>query len=118
MTPPDDDDGEAELEFEADFDAAPEKVWRAVTQPELRERWLPGGTLADAEPVVETPGSRVSYRMRDDEPPHLQSVATFELTPNGAGGTRLVIRHRLTDARAAKRLEPANGNGTAMMRAA
>lgn len=118
MTPRDDDNGEAELEFEADFDAAPEMVWRAVTEPEFRERWLPGDALADAEPVVEMPGSRVSYRMRDDEPPHLESLATFEIAPNSEGGTRLVIRHRLTDARAAKRLEPANGNGTTMMRAA
>ena len=119
MTRADDTDTDTELEFEADLDAPPEKVWRAVTEPDLRERWLPGGALADAEPEVETPGSRVSYRMRDDEPPHLESLATFELAPNGAGGTRLVIRHRLTDARAMKRLEAANGNsGGTMMRAA
>lgn len=107
-----------DLEFEADFDAPPEKVWRAVTEPELRDRWLPGATLAGGGPVIETPGSRVSYRMRDDEPPHLESVATFEIVPNGEGGTRLVIRHRLSEARAAGRPAPANGNGTVMMRAA
>jgi len=106
------------LEFEADLDASPKTVWRAVTDPALRERWLPGHVLADPEPVGETPGSRVSYRMRDDEPPHFESVATFEIMPNGNGGTRLSIRHRLTDVRARRAPEPANGNDTVMMRAA
>ncbi|MCI5078463.1 SRPBCC domain-containing protein [Oricola sp.] len=104
------------LQFEADLDAPPEKVWRAVTVPELRAQWLPDSALADAEPVSETPGVRVSYRMRDDEAPHLESLATFDLSPNGEGGTRLVIRHRLTDAGAAR--VPANGNGTVMRLAA
>lgn len=117
MTETDDLRGD-EMEFEAEFDAPPEKVWRAITTPELRDRWLPEGALADDDPEIDTPGSRVSYRMRDDEPPHLTSVATFEIAPNGAGGTRLVIRHRLTDARTAPRLVPANGNGTTVMRAA
>lgn len=109
-------DNDDVLEFEAEFDAPPEKVWRAVTEPGLRARWLPDRTLADADPVSETPGSRVSYRMRDDEPPYFESVATFELAPNGEGGTRLTIRHRLADARAEK--VPANGNDTVMARAA
>ncbi|MFZ2101061.1 MAG: SRPBCC domain-containing protein [Oricola sp.] len=111
-------DNDEALEFEADFDAAPETMWRAVTAPAYRERWLPDRTLADPQPVVETPGVSVSYRMRDDEPPHFESLVTFELQPNGRGGTRLAIRHRLIDARAAKRLAPANGNDTVMMRAA
>lgn len=106
------------LTFEADLDASPHTVWRAVIDPALRERWLPGQVMADPEPVSETPGSRVSYRMRDDEPPHYESLATFEITPNGHGGTRLVIRHRLTDIHAGRMLEPANGNDTVMMRAA
>lgn len=120
MTRPGKHQDNKKLEFEVDFDAPPEKVWRAMTDPDLRARWLPADFLTDADPVVETPGSRVSYRMRDDEPPYLESLATFEIAPNDEGGTRLVIRHRLTDERAARRLEAANGNGggTAMMRAA
>lgn len=106
------------LEFEADLDASPQAVWRAVTDPALRERWLPDHVLADPEPVGETPGSRISYRMRDNEPPRFESLATFEITPNGTGGTRLAIRHRLTDVRAKTAPEPANGNDTVMMRAA
>lgn len=105
------------LEFEAEFDQSPDMVWRAVTDPGLRERWLPRLSLADPEPVSQTPGSRVIYRVRDDEPPYLESLATFEIAPNGAGGTRLSIRHRLTDARVGRTLRPVNGNDV-MMRAA
>ena len=38
---------DANLVLEFDFDAPPAKVWRAVTIPALRERWLrrQAGTL-------------------------------------------------------------------------
>jgi uncharacterized protein YndB with AHSA1/START domain len=44
------------LVFEADLDAPPEKVWRAVATPEVREAWLGGpetgaAEVADAEPA-------------------------------------------------------------------
>ncbi len=68
------DAGDGELVFESDLDAPPEKVWRAVTTPELREHWLPSGALTDPEPVAAMPGEEVSYRMRDNEPPFLEST--------------------------------------------
>lgn len=108
-----------ELRFEAEFDAPPEKVWRAVTEPALRDHWLPDGELADPEPIAERPGEEVSYRMRDDEPPFLESLVTFKLQPNGEGGTRFTITHRVDDVRLAATVpRAANDDMPPMMRAA
>ncbi len=57
------DDDERELVLEYDLDAAPDKVWRAVTIPALRERWLPGSELAEPEPVSSVTGEEVRYRI-------------------------------------------------------
>ena len=48
------------LVLDYELDAPPEKVWRALSIPALRDQWLPGGDLADAEPLAATPGA-VSY---------------------------------------------------------
>ena len=108
------------LVFESDLDAPPETVWRAVVTPELRERWLPGSALADREPVSATPGEEVGYRMRDDEPPFLESTVIFQLRPGIDGaGTRLRIVHRLSDERLQARSPvAANSNRPALMLAA
>ena len=106
------------LVLEYEFEEPPQKVWRAVSVPELRERWLPERLLEDTEPVSSVPGEEVSYRMRDDEPPFLGSTVTFAVSPRSDGGTRLRIIHRLEDARLAHRPLAANGNGTCLMRAA
>ncbi|MBN9023216.1 MAG: SRPBCC domain-containing protein, partial [Rhizobiales bacterium] len=53
------------LVLEYQLDAPPEKVWRAISTPELRERWLPSRDLAADEPVSTVPGAAVRYRMRD-----------------------------------------------------
>ena len=54
-----------ELVFEFELDAPPEKVWRAISLPEFREKWLPQEDLVDAEPISSAPGEEVSYRMKD-----------------------------------------------------
>ena len=92
-----------ELILEYELDAPPEKVWRALSIPAFRERWLPDGDLADAEPVAAAPGEEIGYRMRDDEPPFLESIVTFRIAPNADGGTILRIVHGLADARLAQR---------------
>ena len=105
--------------LEYKLDAPPEKVWRAISIPAFRDKWLPDGALADAEPVSSAPGDEICYRMRDDEPPFLESEVTFQVRPNTEGGTRLTIIHRLIDARLA--LQPpaaANSNWPCVMRAA
>lgn len=102
------------IELEFTFDAPPEKVWRAVSIAQYRERWLPGADLAEDEPVALKEGSAVSYRMRDSLPPHEESVVTFQIAEDGAGGTRLeIIQRLLVEVPAA-----ANGNGETMMLAA
>ncbi len=93
------DQQDATLVLDYELDAPPEKVWRALSIPALRDQWLPDGELADAEPLVSTPGVEVRYRMRDTLPPCLESVVTFQLHPTADGGTRLTIIHTPDDAR-------------------
>ena len=107
-------DSGVELEF--DLGDPPQKVWRAVTIPELRERWLPKEALADPDAITVTPGQEVRYKLRDDTPPFLESTVTFTITPNATGGTCLRIVHELTDARMAR--APANSNSPPLMLAA
>jgi uncharacterized protein YndB with AHSA1/START domain len=105
------------LEFE--LDAPPEKVWRAISIPSVRRKWLPNGELAEAEPVYSKPGKEIRYKMRDGEPPFLESIVTFQLIPDGVGGTRLRIVHGLVDGRLELRPpRPANNNRSFVMRAA
>lgn len=106
----------SDLVFEYDLDAPPEKVWRAISIPAFRDRWLPNEALAGAEPVSSAPGEEVRYHMREEEPPFLESVVTFQVRPNADGGTRLRIIHGLVSARLTLRV--ANDNGQCLMRAA
>lgn len=94
--------------IEREFAHAPEKIWRALTQPHLIEEWLMkndfkpvaghrfnlrgdwGGVL-DCEVLVVEPNKALSYTWNfahDDAAYNLQSVVTFTLTPTGTG-TRL-----------------------------
>lgn len=107
------------IELEYDLDEPPQKVWRAVSTPELRENWLPKDALADPEAVSVTPGKEVRYRLRDDAPPFLESTVTFRIAPNASGGTSLRIIHELDDARLREAEKAAaNNNGFVVMRAA
>jgi uncharacterized protein YndB with AHSA1/START domain len=106
------------LVLEYDFDEPPEKVWRAVSVPELREKWLPQELLADGEPISSLPGTEIRYRMRDDEAPFLGSIVTFEVSPRSGGGTRLTIVHRLANARLDRRPPAAANRNRTLMRAA
>lgn len=107
-----------ELVLEYELDVPPEKVWRAISTPAFRERWLPNGDLADAAPVSSAPGEEIGYRMRDSEPPFLESVVTFQIEPNADGGTILRIVHGLVDARLARPPTAMNDNRPRLMCAA
>jgi uncharacterized protein YndB with AHSA1/START domain len=93
---------------ERDLPHAPEKLWRALTQPHLIEEWLMkndfkpavghrfnlrgewGGVL-DCEVLALEPNRTLSYTWNfahDDAAYNLQSVVTFTLTPTSTG-TRL-----------------------------
>ena len=65
--------------------------------------------LAQAEPLATTPGEAVSYRLRDDQPPFLESVVTLQIVPDAGGGSLLRVIHRL---------DAVNDGPTMMMRAA
>ena len=84
------DDPEA-LVFEADLDAPPEKVWRAVATPELREAWLGEPDAGPAEILRADPGERLdlAWPTRDGD-----SIVSFEIADGEGGGTHLTIVHR------------------------
>ena len=105
------------LVLEYEFDAPPAKVWRAVTIPELRERWLPDCDLAGAEAETSIPGEEVRYRMRDSEPPFRESQVIFKIEPNQDGGTRFRIIQQACDIET-KLPQPANSNRCVMRAAA
>ncbi|EPE96562.1 SRPBCC family protein [Rhizobium grahamii] len=110
---------ESGFEQRYELDASPEKVWRAISIAEFREKWLPRHALADPQSLSERPGKEIRYRLRDDTPPHLESTVTLTIAPNGSGGTSLRILHELTGAtseRLAKTI--ANGNNPTVMLAA
>ena len=110
---------EPELDFEVRLDEPPQKVWRAISIPALRDNWLPAGDLIDETPVASTPEEEVSYRMRDDRPPFLESIVTLRIRPDANNGTILRIIHRLDKFGPASLLSrAANNNSTALMQAA
>lgn len=105
---------------ECDFEEGPDKVWRALTEPELVARWLVPDDIAcqvmEAEPERLL---RCSWKSRDGERDDfgqiLDTVVTFELSPTEAGGTHLRIVH---EGFATVALGAANDNQSMMMRAA
>ncbi|WP_188248817.1 polyketide cyclase [Stenotrophomonas maltophilia] len=105
------------LVMEQRLPAPPERVWRALFDPALRERWLPAADLADPKPCLFEEGRELGFRLRDARPPHLHSLVCFRLRGDEDGGTVLTIVHRLTDRRAL--IPPAsNDDHRTVMRAA
>jgi uncharacterized protein YndB with AHSA1/START domain len=104
---------DGDITVECGLDEPPEKVWRALTVPELVADWL-GAEPADRESapgektyeIVETrPYSRLRYRWRDNADESLSdSFVTIELAPREDGGTWFRLTH------APARVRPANGN--------
>ncbi|HEU4624232.1 MAG TPA: SRPBCC domain-containing protein [Steroidobacteraceae bacterium] len=104
---------------ECDLHEPPEKVWRALTEPELVAEWLlpltGEGPGVDCEVIESRPNRllRYSWRDRANDPRDLEadvagardaadarmerdaldSIVTFELTRTDAGGTHLRIIH-------------------------
>lgn len=107
------------IELEYELAESPQTVWRAISMPEFRNNWLPRQALADPEAISVTPEEAVSYRMRDDTPPFLESTVTFRIAPNAIGGTSLRIIHQLTDTRFERMTRAAanNNNPTVMLAA-
>jgi uncharacterized protein YndB with AHSA1/START domain len=78
------------LVFEVDLEASPEKVWRAIATPELREAWLGAPDDGSARVADADPPSRLDlvWPTREGE-----SLISFEIAP-AEGGSRLTITHR------------------------
>jgi uncharacterized protein YndB with AHSA1/START domain len=84
---------------ECDLPEAPEKVWKALTTPELLAKWLPEANKCEI--LAAEPNRLLRYRWRagdedrDESGRELDSVVTFELTNTPSGGTHLRVNHRL-----------------------
>lgn len=81
------------IELEYDLDEPPQKVWRAISIPAFRAIWLPTEALAEPEAIEIKPGEEIRYRLREDDPPFLESTVTFRIASNDRGGTSLRIIH-------------------------
>jgi uncharacterized protein YndB with AHSA1/START domain len=76
-----------EFTFETDLDASPEKVWRALCEPALREAWL-----GEAGEVVEaSPPEQLTLRCDEEAP---SGLVTLTVKPSQDGGAHLTIVHR------------------------
>lgn len=72
--------------LEADLVESPEKVWRALSEPSLREAWL-----GEAGEVIEAhPPRELTVRCDEAAP---SGLVTFTVRP-AEGGARLTIVHR------------------------
>ena len=78
------------LVFEAELEAPPEKVWRALVTPEIRETWLGEPEAGPAEVSRADPPSRLDlvWPTREGE-----TLVSFEIEA-GEAGTRITITHR------------------------
>lgn len=78
------------LVFEVDLAAPPEKVWRAIATPELREAWLGEPETGAAEVAAADAPERLDLVWPT---PEGESLISFEISP-AEGGSRLTITHR------------------------
>ena len=78
------------LVFEVDLEAPPEKVWRAIATPEVREAWLGEPEDGQARVAEADPPSRLDlvWPTREGD-----SLISFEIAA-AEGGSRLTITHR------------------------
>ena len=91
-------DSEA-IVVEADLDAPPGTVWRALTEPELLAAWLEPDAGVTIEVLEAEPCQRLRLGWRGPDGARdaaglaLDTEVTFTLVPTEAGGTRLTVVH-------------------------
>lgn len=81
---------------------APRKVWRALSEPALRKRWLaPEEARAQCEVVAAEPPRllRLHWRMEEDGETR-DTLVTFTLSETEEGHTRLHLVHEEVEAQA------------------
>ncbi len=121
-----------DIVLDYDLDEAPEKVWRALTRPELVAEWLGPSDIApqvgrrfaleptpnkpvDCEVIEAEPERKLSYRWReaDEGGALVDSTVTFEVTPTPLGGSHLRLVHSgFRAAGAGSMTSSANDNST------
>jgi uncharacterized protein YndB with AHSA1/START domain len=93
---------------ETDIEAPPERVWRALSEPELAGAWLAPGEMS-TEPgdrfTLDDDGRKIDCEVLEAEPPtrlrlgwresdgEVASEVTFTITPTPAGGAHLRVVH-------------------------
>lgn len=93
---------DVQLDLEFAIDAAPQKLWAALTEPQIVERWLApvrakGGQDGAVEPATSCelvdaePNVSVSYRWRDGDAD--DSLVTFSVAQAENGRSRLRVVH-------------------------
>lgn len=116
------DKSDEDIVVECELEATPEKVWRALTVPELVATWLDVPALeidgfdedGPAYRIVEAlPYSRVRYAWSDAATSEPESFVTFDLSPNPDGGTSFRLTHSVEAARTV--MAPANSNSPPLM---
>lgn len=119
------DDRSDAIVVECELEAEPEKVWRALTVPELVSAWLdvPAADKVAADRtgpayrIVEAlPFSRVRYAWNDASASEPETFVTFDLEAQPGGGTWFRLTHSAEPARTIA--APANSNSPPLMRAA
>jgi uncharacterized protein YndB with AHSA1/START domain len=78
------------LVYEVDLEAPPEKVWRAIATPEIREAWLGEPETGAAEVAGAAAPDRLDLVWPTEAG---DSLISFEISP-AEGGSRLTITHR------------------------
>ncbi len=84
------------VDLEFDLDGPADKVWRALSEPALRELWLGANDNGvDCEVLEAQPDRllRLGWRETSPEGARIASTVTFVLGPNAEGGVRLRIIH-------------------------
>lgn len=108
MNPVEEQDTTDEIMVECDLNAPLEKVWRALTVPELVSAWIDprhGGEGDRSYEMIDAlPCSLVRYAWRGGED-EKESTVTFEIGPRPGGNTWFRLTHST-----AKPVRAANGN--------
>jgi uncharacterized protein YndB with AHSA1/START domain len=98
------------VQLEAVYPQPPERVWQALTDPEVLSQWLmptdfkpmigyrfrldrPGQSAVRGKVLEVEPGKLLSFTWEDDEEEGQPSLVVWSLDPHD-GGTKLTVEHR------------------------
>jgi uncharacterized protein YndB with AHSA1/START domain len=88
------DESNESIVHECELPESREKVWRALTVPEILAEWLmPDGQSVECEVVSAERPDRIEYRWREGDRVAVESTVTIELSDTPDGGTHLRITH-------------------------